>query len=130
VRVVRARKVLREGRVGSSHTCLDNVFAYMHPPVVPACLLSEVVTVLVNVDIGKKQGKHMTKETIQKSKCLKKLPYTAKAFYYSNTPLPLSLIAYEYKRYNTIDQLRTSKTQMFLDCLLRLLPDIDTVDLS
>ncbi len=31
VQEVRARKVLREGRVGSSHTCLDNVFAYMRP---------------------------------------------------------------------------------------------------
>jgi hypothetical protein len=38
-------------------------------------LLSEVVNVLllVNVNIGRKQGKPMTKETIQKSKCLKKL---------------------------------------------------------
>jgi hypothetical protein len=35
VQEVRARKVLREGRVGCSHTCLDNVFAYMRPPVVP-----------------------------------------------------------------------------------------------
>ncbi len=38
VREVRTRKVLREGRVGSSHICLDNVFAYMRPPDCPrAC---------------------------------------------------------------------------------------------
>ncbi len=97
VREVRARKVLREGRVGSSHTWLDNVFAYMRPSDppsgCPACLLSEVVNVLplVNVNIGRKQGKHMKKKTIQ-SPCVSKsyLLRDSVAFFYSNTPLSLS----------------------------------------